>query len=68
MVYKKVLFLHRNKQLTHGVTGNTFDFGSKESRFEPWWVNALKEEKKEKKAAIEISIVAFFRYILSLLR
>jgi hypothetical protein len=25
--------------VTHGVIGNTLDFGSKESRFETWWVN-----------------------------
>jgi hypothetical protein len=25
--------------LTHGVIGNTSDFGSEESRFETWWVN-----------------------------
>ena len=27
------------QQLTDGVTGNTSDFGSEESRFEPWSVN-----------------------------
>jgi len=26
-------------KLTDGVTGNTSDFGSEESRFEPWSVN-----------------------------
>jgi hypothetical protein len=25
--------------MTHGVIGNTSDFGSEESRFETWWVN-----------------------------
>lgn len=25
--------------MTHGVIGNTSDFGSEESRFEPRWVN-----------------------------
>ena len=34
------IFLHRlyrkdNEALTHGVIGNTTDFGSEESRFEP---------------------------------
>ena len=28
-----------NKVLTRGVIGNTSDFGSEESRFEPWRVN-----------------------------
>ncbi len=30
------------KVLTRGVTGNTSDFGSEESRFEPWRVNTNK--------------------------
>ncbi len=30
------------KVLTCGVTGNTSDFGSEESRFEPWQVNQYK--------------------------
>ena len=25
--------------LSHGVIGNTSDFGSEESRFDPWWDN-----------------------------
>ena len=29
------------QQLTDGVTGNTSDFGSEESRFEPWSVNEI---------------------------
>lgn len=32
---KRNLFLTLHPQLTHGVTGNTSDFGSEESRFEP---------------------------------
>ena len=31
------------KGLTCGVTGNTSDFGSEESRFEPWQVNRRQE-------------------------
>jgi hypothetical protein len=27
--------------MTHGVIGNTSDFGSEESRFETWWVNYI---------------------------
>ena len=33
-------------QLTDGVTGNTSDFGSEESRFEPWSVNRVNEAPK----------------------
>ena len=29
------------RKLSHGVTGNTSDSGSEESRFEPWWDNNL---------------------------
>jgi hypothetical protein len=29
-------------RLTHGVIGNTSDFGSAESWFEPRWVNKIK--------------------------
>lgn len=32
---EKNLVLTLPPQLTHGVTGNTSDFGSEESRFEP---------------------------------
>ena len=32
-------FMPVKLQLTDGVTGNTSDFGSEESRFEPWSVN-----------------------------
>jgi len=31
----KILFLNLQSKMTHGVTGNTSDFGSEESRFEP---------------------------------
>jgi hypothetical protein len=34
-IEKKILLLQRLKILSHGVTGNTTDFGSVESRFEP---------------------------------
>ena len=30
---------NRKQVLTRGVIGNTSDFGSEESRFEPWRVN-----------------------------
>jgi hypothetical protein len=30
--------------MTHGVIGNTLDFDSKESWFEPRWVNIKKSE------------------------
>ena len=33
--------------LTDGVTGNTSDFDSEKSRFEPWSVNHNKEESKK---------------------
>ena len=37
---KKFLILQSYfRLLTHGVIGNTSDFGSEESRFETWWVN-----------------------------
>ena len=29
----------RLRILPYGVTGNTSDFGSEESRFDPWWGN-----------------------------
>ena len=41
--YIVVTFVARGTErfrfLTDGVTGNTSDFGSEESRFEPWSVN-----------------------------
>jgi hypothetical protein len=33
-------------QLSDGVTGNTFDFDSKESRFEPWSDNKRRKQQK----------------------
>lgn len=33
--------------LTDGVTGNTSDFDSEKSRFEPWSVNHNKEESRK---------------------
>ncbi len=36
---EKRKFAARFEKLAHGVTGNTSDFGSEESRFEPWWAN-----------------------------
>ena len=33
------------RRLTHGVIGNTTDFGSAESWFEPRWVNTRPAEK-----------------------
>jgi hypothetical protein len=32
------------RRLTHGVIGNTSDFGSEESGFEPLWVNKKQPE------------------------
>ena len=41
LIYQKITIFAPPYQvlLTHGVIGNTSDFGSEESRFEPWWVN-----------------------------
>ena len=33
--------------MTHGVIGNTSDFGSAESWFEPRWVNEKSESEEE---------------------
>ena len=33
--YEIEKFINLQPQLSHGVTGNTSDFGSEESRFEP---------------------------------
>lgn len=42
LYFKNFIFLqHRSGKLTHGVIGNTSDFGSEESRFETWWVNKM---------------------------
>ena len=38
-IFAPSLTKRHTKGLTHGVIGNTSDFGSEESRFEPWWVN-----------------------------
>jgi hypothetical protein len=38
-LYFCTVFNEKTKGLTRGVTGNTSDFGSEESRFEPWRVN-----------------------------
>ena len=38
-------------RLTRGVIGNTSDFGSEESRFEPWRVNKLKMKKLSQKGS-----------------
>ena len=32
--------------MTHGVIGNTSDFGSEESRFETWWVNKVLRQRQ----------------------
>jgi hypothetical protein len=42
--------------LTRGVIGNTSDFGSEESRFEPWRVNI------EKKDALSYKEIGRFLY------
>ncbi len=55
-----LLISHRLRQgspfpklpLTDGVTGNTSDFGSEESRFEPWSVN--KDERNPARAGFFI--------------
>ena len=36
-----LLFIFAASRLTCGVTGNTSDSGSEESRFEPWQVNKI---------------------------
>lgn len=50
--------------LTDGVTGNTSDFGSEESRFEPWSVNS-KVDKPEVKFSVTREF--FFRLVTLLL-
>ena len=45
--------------MTHGVIGNTSDFGSEESGFEPLWVNHKKGVNSDK-----ITECAFLFYLL----
>jgi hypothetical protein len=40
--------------LTHGVTGNTSDFGSAESWFEPRWVNKKSERGSESPPSLKL--------------
>ena len=42
---EKIVNLH--PKLSDGVTGNTTDFGSVESRFEPWSDNLKKKKSPE---------------------
>ena len=56
------------ERLTHGVIGNTSDFGSEESRFEPWWVNKKSESvsESERLALFVLALTLTHTHCLSL--
>ncbi len=54
-----LLFIFAASRLTCGVTGNTSDSGSEESRFEPWQVNQ-KQFQMNSKACKSVDFQAFF--------
>ena len=46
--------------MTHGVIGNTSDFGSEESRFETWWVNNEFSQRDRLAPSLKLPTGQFF--------
>jgi hypothetical protein len=44
--------------LSHGVTGNTPDFDSGKSRFEPWWDNLEDESRESGILSYQLTLIA----------